>query len=203
LNEKLDAWQQIGKENWNDEGGDERDKGLASNDWREIAKLESSLATKVLECKELKSQINDEIIPIIGGYKNYCSLCDRLEFWRNELENRKNKLARGGESISNQEITTNFCYEVDYTGNKYELKLYDKESGEGKVVFNLYKGDVLTKTVAGIWEEKYISLGDATKIVCSMDDGRNMEFYLRKYMNGAWQDIQEFDGEQRIWTYCK
>jgi len=98
--------------------------------------------------------------------------------------------------------TTNFCFEDEYTGNRYELKLHNKENGEGKVVYNLYKRGVLTKTVTGNWEEKYISLGDATKIVFSMDGGLNMEFYLRKYMNGAWQDLQEMEGSKRIWSYC-
>lgn len=122
--------------------------------------------------------------------------------WSEELWNRRGLPWNEDEVQAKEEKTTNFCFEEEYTENRYELKLHNKENGEGKVVYNLYKRGALIKTVTGNWEEKYISLGDATKIVFSMDGGLNMEFYLRKYMTGAWQDLQEMDGMQRTWSSC-
>jgi hypothetical protein len=143
------------------------------------------------------SKLNDLVDILSKTQQNYSSqklvLDQKIE--RREIANENSQNSK----------TTNFCYEDEYTGNRYELKLYDKESGEGKVTYNLYKNGNLSKSITGNWEERFIGLGDATKIVISMDgvnSGLGMEFFLRKYGSGAWQDLQEMEGSKRIWSYC-
>jgi len=116
------------------------------------------------------------------------------------IYHRAGYLSKNG--FSSSKTKKSFCF-VNYNGDKYEIKLLGEQ--EGKVVYNLYKRDVLTKTVTGKWEERYISNGGATKLVIEMDganSGLNMEFFVRKYSNGAWQDLQEMGAQDRIWDIC-
>lgn len=175
-----------------------------------LSESRNTLYSIILDLNSLKLVDAPTYIEDIDYYSDFYKLIEKCEKWKIEVDERyflesnsglpwdENENSGQGKS----EKTTNFCFQDEYNGYRYEIKLYNKENGEGKVVYNLYKRDVLTKTVTGKWEEKYISLGDATKIVCSMDGGLNMEFYLRKYMNGAWQDLQEMEGAQRTWSYC-
>ncbi len=103
--------------------------------------------------------------------------------------------------------TTNFCYEDNYSIEKYELKLSDFSSGEGKVVFNRYRRGVLEKTITGYWKEQYVGFGDATNVVIDWDGANaalgQTKYFIRKYGSGGWQDLQSGDFEEKkTWTYC-
>jgi hypothetical protein len=153
-----------------------------------------------------------DIIKSVIDYEEFNTMIEKYSKWEIEVNERyflesNSGLPRNEFESGKQEKSTNFCYEEDYTGNKYELKLYNKENGEGKVIYNLYKNGNLVKTITGQWKEEYVSFGDATNVVIDWDGANSglgqTKYLIRKYSNGAWQDLQEFDGEQRIWTYCK
>jgi len=153
-----------------------------------------------------------DIIKSVIDYEEFNTMIEKYSKWEIEVNERyflesNSGLPRNEFESGKQEKSTNFCYEEDYTGNKYELKLYNKEKGEGKVIYNLYKNGNLVKTITGQWKEEYVSFGDATNVVIDWDGANSglgqTKYLIRKYSNGAWQDLQEFDGEQRIWTYCK
>lgn len=117
-----------------------------------------------------------------------------------ELYQRSHLLQGDIFSSNSSKTKISFCY-VNFNGDKYEIKLLGEDGG--KVVYNLYKQGALVKTVTGRWDEKFVGLGDATKIVISLDGvNQGMEFLLRKYSNGAWQDLQEIGGQDRIWDIC-
>jgi hypothetical protein len=117
-----------------------------------------------------------------------------------ELYQRSHLLQGDVFSSNSSKSKKSFCY-VDFNGDKYEIKLLGDDGG--KVVYNLYKQGALIKTVTGSWDEKFVGFGDATKIVISLDGiNQRMEFLLRKYSNGAWQDLQEMEGMQRTWSIC-
>ena len=97
LNEKLAIWE--------DEAFDIRQKGLSSNDEREISNLEAHLNSIVLEIKELELShfAYDGIIPGVNGINSIQVIYETIEFWKNELNNRINQLFGAGNENSTKQ----------------------------------------------------------------------------------------------------